>query len=91
MFSRTEIFRRKSESWFTFIQLCNKSRFQKNETVVNISKVANKVELANLKSDVDKLVIDKLKNVPINLSSFKRKVDTLDRYWKIKNDSTWFK
>ena len=70
------------------IQLCNKSRFQKNETVVDTSKVANKVELANLKSDVDKLVIDKLKNVPINLSSFKRKIDTLDRYWKIKNGST---
>ena len=65
-----------------------KADFKKNETVVDTSKVANKVELANLKSDVDKLVIDKLKNVPINLSSFKRKVDTLDRYWKIKNDST---
>ena len=42
-----------------------------------------KTDLANLKSDVDKLDIDKLdidklKNVPTNLSNLKSKVDKLD-------------
>ena len=37
-----------------------------------------KTDLANLKSDVDKLNIDKLKNLPINLSNLKSKVDKLD-------------
>ena len=37
-----------------------------------------KVDLANLKSNVDKLCIDKLKNVPTILSNLKSKVDKLD-------------
>ena len=37
-----------------------------------------KVDLANLKSDEDKLDIDKLKDVPTNLSNLKSKVDKLD-------------
>ena len=37
-----------------------------------------KTNLANLKSDVGKLVIDKLKHVPTNLSNFKSKVNKLD-------------
>ena len=45
---------------------------------VDTSKFAKKVDLANLKSDVDKLNIDKLKNVPTNLSNLKKKVDKLD-------------
>ena len=36
------------------------------------------VDLANLKSNFDKLDINKLKNVPTNLSNFKIKVDELD-------------
>ena len=36
-----------------------------------------KADLANLKFDVDKLDIDKLKRVPSNLSSLKSKVDKL--------------
>ena len=35
-------------------------------------------DLASLKSNVDKLDIDKLKNVPSNLSNLKSKVDKLD-------------
>ena len=50
----------------------------KNETRVDISNFAKKADLANLKSDVDKLGIDKLKNVPTNLSNLKSKVDNLD-------------
>ena len=44
---------------------------------INITrfKVTN---LATLKSDVDKLAIDKLKNLPFNMSNFKSKVDKLD-------------
>ena len=41
----------------------------KNVTGVDTSKFAKKVDLANSKSNVDKLDIDKLKNVPYNLSS----------------------
>ena len=37
-----------------------------------------KTNLANLKSYVDKLDIDKLKNLPSNLSNLKSKVDKLD-------------
>ena len=39
----------------------------KNVTGINTSDFAKKADLANLKSDVDKLDIDKLKNVPTNL------------------------
>ena len=37
-----------------------------------------RVDLANLQSDVDKLDIDKLKNVPANLSNLKGKVYKVD-------------
>ena len=46
----------------------------KNVTGVDMSKFAKKVDSANLKSDVDKLDIDKLKNVSTNLSNLKGKV-----------------
>ena len=36
------------------------------------------VDLASLKSNVDKLDVDKLKNVPANWSNLKSKVDKLD-------------
>ena len=50
----------------------------KNAAGVDTSKFAKKVDLASLKSNVDKLVIDRLKNVPTNLSNLKIKVDKLD-------------
>ena len=50
----------------------------KNVTGVDASKFAKKIDLNNLKSDLDKLDIDKLKNVPTNLSNLKTKVDKLD-------------
>ena len=50
----------------------------KYATGVNTSKSAKKVDLADLTSNVDKLDIDKLKNVPTNLSNVKSKVDKLD-------------
>ena len=50
----------------------------KNGTVVGTSKFAKKVDVANLKSNVDKLDIYKLNNVPINLSNLKSKVNKLD-------------
>ena len=50
----------------------------KSVTGVVTSKFAKKVDLANLKSNVDKLDIDKLKSVPTNLSNLKSKVDKLD-------------
>ena len=50
----------------------------KNATGVDTSSFAKKTDLANLKSDVDKLDIDKLKNVPTNSSNLESKVDKLD-------------
>ena len=45
---------------------------------VDTSKFSGKVDLANLKSNVDKVDIDKLKNVSSNLSNLKSKTDKLD-------------
>ena len=50
----------------------------KNAAVLDTSDFAKITDLANLKSNVDKLDIDKLKNVPSGLSSLKSKVDKLD-------------
>ena len=50
----------------------------KTATGVDKSDFAKRVDLANLKSNVDKLDIGKLKIVPTNLSNLKSKVDKLD-------------
>ena len=50
----------------------------KNATGVDTSDFAKTTDLANLKYDVNKLHIDRLKNVPSNLSNLKSKVDKLD-------------
>ena len=46
-------------------------------TSVDTSKFAKKVDLASLKSEFDKLDIDKLEKVATGLSSLKNKVDKL--------------
>ena len=50
----------------------------KNATGTDTSSCAKKVDLVSLKSNVDLLDIDKLKNVPTNLSNLKSKVEKLD-------------
>ena len=50
----------------------------KNATGDNTSKLAKKVYLASLKSEIDKLDIDKLENVSTGLNSFESKVNKLD-------------
>ena len=50
----------------------------KNAAGIDISNFAKKFDLGNLKSDVDKLGINKLKNVASNLSDLKNKADKLD-------------
>ena len=50
----------------------------KNAAVVDTSKFAKIVDLANLKPNADKLDIDKLRKVQTNLSNLKSKVDKLD-------------
>ena len=45
---------------------------------IDISDFAKKTDLANLKSDVDKLHIDKLKNTLSGLNTLKSKADKLD-------------
>ena len=47
----------------------------KNVTEVYISSFAKKIDLANLKSNVDKLDIDKLGKVPAGPNSLKSKAD----------------
>ena len=47
----------------------------KNATGVSLSNFAKKTDLAHLKSDINKLDIDKLKNVQSGLNSLKGKVD----------------
>ena len=47
-------------------------------TRIDTSSFAKKVDLASLKFNVDKLDIEKLKNVPTNLTNLKSKVDKLD-------------
>ena len=49
-----------------------------NAKGVDTSNFAKKVDLANIKFDVNKLDIDKLKNVLTNSSNLKSKVDKLD-------------
>ena len=62
------------------LDLCNYATKAdlKNATGVDTLDFARKTNLTNLKSDVDKLDIDKLKNVPSGLSNFKSKVDKLN-------------
>ena len=50
----------------------------KNAAGIDLSSFAKKVDLANLNSYVDKLDIDKLKNLPTNLNNLKNKADKLD-------------
>ena len=50
----------------------------RNAAGVDTSFFAKKAELANLESDVDKLDIDKFKNLPTDLNNLKSKVDKLD-------------
>ena len=52
----------------------------KNATGVDTSSFAKKTDLAHLKSDVDKLDVDILKNIPTNLSNLKSKVGNFDVY-----------
>ena len=50
----------------------------KNVTGVDTLDFAKKTDLSNLESDLDKLDIDKFKNIPSNLSNLKSKVDKID-------------
>ena len=72
IFSRTEIFlggKVKVE-----LQLCNYGTKTdlKNAAGIDKSSFAKKTDLASLKPNVDKLDIDKLKNVPISFNILKR-------------------
>ena len=49
----------------------------KKATSVQTSDFAIETDLANLKFDIDKLDIDKLKNLPSNLSNLKSREDKL--------------
>ena len=53
----------------------NLSNYIKNAAGIDTASFAKK---SDLKSDVDKLDIDKLKSVPTNLSKLQSKVDKLD-------------
>ena len=57
---------------------CTTKTGLKNATGTDTSSITKKDDLASLKSNVDKLDIDKLKNVSTNLNTLKCKVDKLD-------------
>ena len=50
----------------------------KNARGIDTPKFAKKIDLANLKFNVDNLDIDKLKNLPSRLSTLESKVDKFD-------------
>ena len=50
----------------------------KNPAGTDTSKLAGKSDLVSLKVEINILDIDKLKNLPTNLSNFKSKADKLD-------------
>ena len=50
----------------------------KNISHIDTSSFALKLNLASLKTEADKLDIDKLKGLPTDLSNLKSKVDKLD-------------
>ena len=50
----------------------------KNISRIDTSNFTLKSNLASLKTEVDKLDLDKLKSLPTNLSNLKSKVDKLD-------------
>ena len=78
IFSKTEIFRRKSKKWIRFLSNYPTKANLKTAAGVDTSDFAKKNDLANSKSDINKLAIDKFKNVPSGLSSLKSKVHKLD-------------
>ena len=61
------------------LHLCNYAAKTelKNTAGADTSKFAKKIDLGNLKSNVNELDIHKLKNVPTNLSNLKSKVNEL--------------
>ena len=54
------------------------SNYATKSDLKNVAKFTKKVELASLKSEVDKLDTDKLEKVPTGLNSLESKVDKLD-------------
>ena len=58
-----------------YLSNCATKADLKNATGVDTSKFAKKVDIASLKYNVEKLNINKLKNVPINFRYLKGKID----------------
>ena len=67
--------KKNNRNWIRFSKLCSKI-WLKNAIGADKSKFAIKADLASLKSDIDKLYIDKLEKVPSGLSSLK--VNSID-------------
>ena len=59
-----------------FSNYATKSDF-KNATGIDTSPFAKQVDLTNVKSNIDRLNIDKLKNILTNLSILKSKLDVI--------------
>ena len=76
-FSKPKLFRGKVKVELDLSNYTTKADLKKT-TGVDTSKFSKKVNLASLKSEVDKLDTDKLEKVPTGLNSLKGKVDKLD-------------
>ena len=62
--------------YLDFSNYATKSDF-KNATGIDTSPFAKQVDLTNVKSNIDRLNIDKLKNILTNLSNLKSKLDVI--------------
>ena len=63
---------------FKLIHLIMQQKQISNISHIDTSNFALKSNLASLKTEIDKLDIDKLKGLPTNLSNLKSKLDKLD-------------
>ena len=76
-FPELPIHNKKKWSWIRFSKLCNKIWLKKT-TGMETTAFAKKVDLLSLKSNIDKLDIDKLEKVPSGLINLKSIGDKLD-------------
>ena len=50
------------------LSICTMHSVLKNATGIDTSRLAAKSDLVSLKADIDKIDVDRLKNVPVDLS-----------------------
>ena len=67
-FSKPYIFFGGSINVKVHLSICTMQAVLKNATGIDTSRLAAKSDLVSLKADIDKIDVDRLKNVPVDLS-----------------------